>query len=187
MIRIILLAGALALAAAPCPADSLSSAGGRYAIAPSSRIAFTVAQVGGGGIAGQFRQFSGTFVIDATQVSRSSVSFTLRPASVETAQSRITGFLRSPAVFDVEAHPSIVFKSTKVTQTGPSSATIEGVLTARGITHDETFDVALLQHQGRHIAFHVTGDVLRSRYDMDVGTPIYSNVVRFDMTMQGVK
>ncbi|RWB26073.1 MAG: polyisoprenoid-binding protein, partial [Mesorhizobium sp.] len=35
------------------------------------------------------------------------------------------------------------------------------------------------------IRFHVTGQVLRSRYGMDVGTPIYSNVVDFDMTLTG--
>jgi polyisoprenoid-binding protein YceI len=35
------------------------------------------------------------------------------------------------------------------------------------------------------VAFHVTGKVLRSRYGMDVGTPIYSNVVDFDMTLVG--
>ncbi len=26
---------------------------------------------------------------------------------------------------------------------------------------------------------------MRSRYGMDVGTPIYSNVVQFDMTIRG--
>ena len=31
----------------------------------------------------------------------------------------------------------------------------------------------------------VTGKVLRSRYGMDVGTPLYSNVVDFDMTLTG--
>lgn len=187
MIRSILLAGAVVLASSPCFGDSLSSSGGRYAIEPSSHIAFTVSQVGGGGIAGQFQQFSGVFLIDPAHVSRSQVSFTLQPGSVETAQSRITSFLRSSAVFDVEEHPSITFKSTKVRQTGPRSATVEGMLTARGITRGEIFNVSLTQHEGRRIAFHVTGDVLRSRYDMGIGAPIYSNVVKFDMTMQGLK
>lgn len=187
MIRSILLAGAAVMACSPCFGDNLSSSGGRYAIAPSSRIAFTVDQVGGGGIAGRFLGFSGIFVIDPAHLSRSLVSFTLQPGSVETAQPHITSFLRSSAVFDVDQYPSITFRSTKVTQTGPRSATVEGVLAARGIIHGEIFNVALMQHDGRRIVFHVTGDVLRSRYDMGVGTPIYSNVVRFDMTMQGLK
>ncbi|MFA6157909.1 MAG: polyisoprenoid-binding protein, partial [Mesorhizobium sp.] len=39
--------------------------------------------------------------------------------------------------------------------------------------------------KGGTIKFHVTGRVLRSRYGMDVGTPIYSNIVDFDMTLTG--
>lgn len=185
MIRPILLAGALALASSPSFGESLASAGGRYAIEPSSRIVFSVGQVGGGGIEGQFRQFSGTFIIDAARVSRSAVSFTLRPASVQAGQPRITNFLRSSAVFDVDNHPAITFRSTRVTQTGPRSATVEGVLSARGVARRESFEVVLLRQQGRGIAFHVTGNVQRSPYGMDVGTPIYSNVVKFDMTVEG--
>lgn len=185
MVRTILLASVLALVSSPSFSESLSSAGGRYAIAPSSRIVFSVGQIGGGGIEGQFRQFSGTFIIDAARVSRSAVSFTLRPASVQAGQPRITSFLRSSAVFDVDNHPAITFRSIRVTQTGPRSAVVEGMLSARGVTRRENFNVALLRHQGRGVSFHVTGEVLRSPYGMDVGTPIYSNVVKFDMTVEG--
>jgi len=48
-------------AAVPARADTLSALHGRYVIAPSSRIAFSVAQVGGGGIDGVFSRFSGSF------------------------------------------------------------------------------------------------------------------------------
>ena len=33
----------------------------------------------------------------------------------------------------------------------------------------------------------ITGKVLRSRYGMDVGTPIYSNVVDFDMDFSAAR
>jgi polyisoprenoid-binding protein YceI len=35
------------------------------------------------------------------------------------------------------------------------------------------------------IGFTVSGRILRSHYAMDVGTPIYSNVVEFDMLVEG--
>ncbi len=186
MIRAVLLAGAMMLPAL-ASADTLAGAGGRYTVDPSSRIGFTVGQVGGGGISGSFGQFSGVFDLDAKSVSRSKVQFTLKPASVNAGQTRVTDFLRSSAVFDVRNHPTVTFRSTRVAQSGARTAQIEGLLTARGVTRKETFTASLIGQSGRGITFHVTGDVYRSPYGMGVGTPIYSNVVRFDMTLQGRK
>lgn len=166
-------------------ADTLSTLRGTYAIAPSSQIAFSVEQVGGGGISGVFSRFSGTFDLHPDEVARSSVDFTLEPGSVVTGQPRVENFLRSSAVFDADAFPVITFRSTSVRQEGLDSALIEGVLTARGVTRRETFRATLVEGQGRTVAFHVMGDVYRSPYGMDVGTPIYSNVVRFDMMIKG--
>jgi polyisoprenoid-binding protein YceI len=165
--------------------DPLAEAAGNYRIAPSSRIAFSVAQVGGGGIAGDFGEFRGTFRIDGKDIGRSNVSFTLMPASVRTGEPRVENFLRSDAVFDVANFPEISFRSTSVTRTGDNSARIEGVLTARGKARKATFDASVGTRAKRSITFNVQGKVLRSPYGMDVGTPIYSNVVKFDMVLQG--
>ena len=186
MSRTLLAIGLLALSAiVPARADSLSTLRGRYVIDPSSRIAFSVAQVGGGGIGGVFSRFSGTFDLDPDNIARSSVKFSLRPESVATGEPRMEKFLRSSAVFDVAAHPVITFRSTAIRRQGSDRAVIQGVLTARGVTRRETFAATLVKRQGRSIAFHVTGDLMRSPYGMDVGTPIYSNLVRFDMMLNG--
>lgn len=94
-------------------------------------------------------------------------------------------FLRSDAVFDAAAYPEISFQSSRVIADGDRSATVEGMLRARGQSRPETFHVTLLKHQAGRVTFHVVGKVLRSRYGMDVGTPIYSNVVLLDMTVEG--
>lgn len=166
-------------------ADALSEAAGSYVVQPSSSIRFHVGQVGGGGIDGRFTAFSGTFKIVGNDVSRSTVAFTLRPASVSTGQARMDEFLRSDAVFDVDAHPAIAFRSTSVKRTGENGAVLDGTLTARGKSRPARFDVTVTSRSGRDIAFHVVGDILRSPYGMDVGTPIYSNVVHFDMQVAG--
>lgn len=172
-------------AAIPARADTLSALHGRYVIAPSSRIAFSVAQVGGGGIDGVFSRFSGSFDLHPDNVARSSVTFSLKPESVATGEPRVENFLRSSAVFDVAAYPVITFRSTSVRQQGSNRALVEGLLTARGITRRETFEATLVKRQGQTVAFHVTGDMMRSPYGMDVGTPIYSNITHFDMTLDG--
>lgn len=188
MYRAALLITAVGLAFLPLPnayAGSFADIGGRYEIAPSSTVQFTVPQAGGGGISGGFEQFSGVFDLHPDNVARSSVVFRLRPASVSTGQQRVDAFLRSSAVFDAAAYPVIVFRSRRVTASGDGAATIEGVLEARGKSHAETFHATLVEHRRSSITFHVTGKVLRSFYGMDVGTPIYSNVVDFDMVVHG--
>jgi polyisoprenoid-binding protein YceI len=146
---------------------SLTEAAGRYAITPGSRIAFAVDQVGGGGIKGKFGKFSGTFNLKAGDLAHSMVNFDLKPESVSTGQDRIDAFLRSGAVFDSSRFETISFRSERIEQSS------------------EIFDVKLTSWNGRKIGFNVSGKIYRSRYAMDVGTPIYSNVVQFDMLIEG--
>lgn len=176
---------ALASGASAAGAPSLDEARGTYAIDPSSRIRFSVDQVGGGGIAGTFGKFSGHFKLDNRDIGKSVVQFVLYPASVVTGEARVESFLRSSAVFDTEAHATITFNSTTITRTSEDSADIDGQLTARGITRTERFHAKLTQWNRRTIAFDITGGIYRSRYGMDVGTPIYSNVVQFNMSVTG--
>jgi len=186
----VLLPLALAATAAPAlaRAPALADAAGNYRIARSSVIRFNVSQVGGGGgIAGQFTRFTGEFRIDGGNVQRSSVEFTLYPDSVRARERRIEDFLRSSAVFDTANFQTVTFRSTRVTQTGPDTATIEGALTARGKTRTERFSVALTDWNRRSISFTIRGSIRRAPYGMDVGTPIYSNVVSFDMNISGVR
>lgn len=186
MFKTLLAVGLLSFSSAmTAQADTLSALGGRYVIGPSSRVAFSVAQVGGGGINGVFSRFSGTFDLHPDNIARSSVNFSLQPESVATGEPRVEKFLRSSAVFDVAAYPVISFRSTSIHQDGSESALIEGVLTARGIAHRETFKATLIQKQGHNVSFHVVGDMMRSPYGMGVGTPIYSNIARFDMVLRG--
>lgn len=170
------------LAAQPAAAIGLSEAAGRYTISPGgSSLRFSIGGVGGSGMQGQFGRFSGTVRIDGDDVGRSKVDFTIFPDSVSTGEGRADTFLKSDAVFDTANEKEIVFRSTSVRRTGETTAEITGRLTARGKTATEKFSVALQGMKGNTLRFHVTGSVLRSRYGMDAGTPVYSNVVDFDM------
>jgi polyisoprenoid-binding protein YceI len=180
-----LAAACLMLSQPVAAAVSLGDAAGRYAIDGNSSIRFSIANVGGGALKGGFARFRGSIRIDDRDAGRSSVDITIYPASVTTGQDRIDNFLRSDAVFDVANAPEIRFRSTSVRRTGDTSATIEGQLVARGRNGTEKFTAELLALKNGNISFHVVGRVLRSRYGMDVGTPIYSNVVDFDMTLSG--
>ncbi len=169
-------------------ADALGDAAGTYHINKSSSIRFRVNQAGGGGgIIGNFGSYSGLFQIDGKNVSNSNVTFTLLPKSVRANEARMEEFLRSDAVFDVAAYPEITFRSTSVTRTGDNTARIDGVLTARGKARKAQFIATLRKQTASTISFHVTGSIYRAPYGMGVGTPIYSNVVQFDMQLNGTR
>ncbi|RUX06025.1 MAG: polyisoprenoid-binding protein [Mesorhizobium sp.] len=185
--RILGLAAAAACLAMPVNAAVvLGDATGSYTISQAgSAIRFTIGKAGGGGFDGAFARFKGTIRIDNNDVGRSKVDLTIYPESVGTGQGRIDAFLRSDAVFDAANSPEIQFRSTSVSRTGDTTALVTGRLTARGKTFPEKFTAELDGLKGGAIKFHVTGKVLRSHYGMDVGTPLYSNVVDFDMTLTG--
>ena len=178
---------AMAFVTLSCPANAgadQSDASGRYRIDPqASHIGFTIDQIAGRGLSGAFERFSGTIQIEAGQISRSAVTIDVVPASVSTGQQRVDTFLRSNAVFDAEHEKQIFFRSTSVKQLDGSSALVVGQMTARGKTGMETFTARLDSQSRGKVIFQITGKVLRSRYGMDVGTPIYSNVVDFDMKL----
>ena len=164
----------------------LEQAAGRYVIEPNrSQLGFSVSQVGGGGIKGVFRAFSGSFLIDGRDISRSQVSIIVDPGSVDTGAERVDAFIRGKAVFDAERKPPVTFRTTRVTRTGDDTARIDGLLNARGIDKPASFDVRLLERNGSRITFSVTGKVRRAPYDMQIGYPIYSNNVDFEMVFTG--
>ncbi|MBL0371397.1 polyisoprenoid-binding protein [Rhizobium sp. KVB221] len=168
-------------------ADAFSDAAGRYRVLPSSRIHFSVAQMGGAAVAGEFKRFKGSFQLDGRDVSRSKVDFTLEPASVSAVDPRVEEFIRSEPVFNAAKYPVVTFRSTSVKRTGDNTASIDGRLTAKGVTRPTRFSVAFGGRSGGTLKFHVTGKMSRALFGMDVGAPVYSNVVVLDMMLVGAR
>jgi polyisoprenoid-binding protein YceI len=166
-------------------ADSLGALKGRYKVDPSSMIHFSVAQMAGQAVEGRFRRFSGQFVLAGEDAAGSTVQFTLSPASVEAVDPRIEEFIKSPTVFDVEQYPKVTFRSTSVKRTGEDTAVINGRLSAKGVTRDTKFNIRYEGKAGSGLKFHVTGKMSRALFGMEVGTPIYSNMVVLDMELIG--
>ena len=177
----------LALAALPAPlhAASLGDLEGRYRVAPSSTIHFSVAQMGGQPIEGRFTRFSGQFVLAGNDAASSSVQFTLSPGSVSAVDPRVEAFIKSDAVFDVANYPQVSFRSTVVKRTGEDTAIVTGRLTAKGVTRDTKFSIRYEGKSGAGLKFHVTGKMSRALFNMDIGTPVYSNMVVLDMQLIG--
>lgn len=95
-------------------------------------------------VPGRFTKFEGKIVVDRDDFTKSSVDVSIDAASIDTNEPARDKHLKSPDFFDVAKNPKLTFKSTKVTQAGPSKLSVEGSLTIRGTTKPVTLDVDVL-------------------------------------------
>jgi polyisoprenoid-binding protein YceI len=113
---------------------------GRWAIdASHSSVEASVRHLGLSKVRGAFRSFTGAIDV-AERPEDSSVQVSIEAGSVDTREAARDEHLRSPDFLDVAAHPTIDFRSTRVTGKG-SRWEVEGDLTLRGTTRPVTLDV----------------------------------------------
>ena len=99
-------------------------------------------------VRGRFTDFAGTIVGDPAKPEAATVEFTVKTASIDTAQPKRDGHLRSADFFDAEKFPEITFKSTKIKTTGKDKYDVSGNLTMHGVTKPITLSVTNLGSGG---------------------------------------
>jgi len=130
-----------AQAYAPIPA-------GDYKIDPAhSYIGFAVRHLEINWVEGRFKDFEGTIHYDEKDVTKSSVEFTAKVASVDTEVEARDKHLRTADFFDAEKFPTMTFKSLNVERKGPNDYFMHGELTMKGVTKHVQFP------------FHIAGAV----------------------------
>jgi polyisoprenoid-binding protein YceI len=118
--------------------QAIADISGDYVLDPShTRIGFSARHAMVTNVHGQFDTFEGTAHIDAADPAASTVSVTLKAASVTTGQEQRDGHLKTADFFDVENHPDITFVSTAVERDG-TDWSITGDLTIKTVSHPVT-------------------------------------------------
>ena len=114
---------------------------GRYRIDPThSQVEFVARHMMIARTRGRFREFSGT--IDIAQApEQSSVQVAIVAASIDTGDPQRDGHLCSPEFLDVERHPELRFRSTRVRSVADDRWEVTGELTIRDVTRPVTLDV----------------------------------------------
>jgi polyisoprenoid-binding protein YceI len=95
-------------------------------------------------VRGRFTDFEGSVRIDRERPEKSSVEFSIDPASVDTAVADRDTHLKSPDFFDVAKYPSITFVSSRVQPRGGDHYDVTGTLTIRGVAREVTLPVTSL-------------------------------------------
>ena len=86
-----------------------------------------------GRVAGTFREWGGTVVMNTADPAKSSVTVDVKTASIETLKAERDTHLRTPDFFDAQRFPNMTFRSTKVDVKG-KAIRMEGDLTIRDKT-----------------------------------------------------
>ena len=95
-------------------------------------------------VRGRFTDFEGRILADRAKPEASSVELTIQSTSIDTANPNRDKDLRGADFFDVEKHPTITFKSTRITPKGKDSYDVTGTLTIRGVSKEVTLPVSFL-------------------------------------------
>lgn len=140
-----------------------------YAVdAAASSLSAKVPFLGIGSKSAGFPSVSGSIRLDSTRPQDISLDVTI-DARALTAPDRLTlSRLKSENFFWVEKYPSVRFVGREMALTSPTSGTVKGELTARGVSRPVTLDVTFDRAPATALpgeAITLTGATKINRYD----------------------
>lgn len=101
-----------------------------------STIGFSVPILGGiSKVSGKFTDFDVKLVYDDADITKSSVSATIKAASIDTGIENRDKHLRTADFFDVEKYPEITFQSKRIEKKG-NRLTAYGTFTMHGVSKE---------------------------------------------------
>ncbi|MEX2581858.1 MAG: YceI family protein [Gemmatimonadota bacterium] len=152
-------------------------------------------------VKGRFSDVSGTIEVDEQDPDRSSVTVEIGAASVDTNTEQRDEHLRSADFLDVENHPTITFRSTRVEGAYAKPGDrfrVVGDLTIRGKTREVGLD-AVFEGTGQdpwggeRASFSAETKIDRRDWDLtwnqtlEKGGILVSNEIRLDLQVQAVQ
>ena len=139
---------------------------------------------------GRFNAFSGKITMDEADISKSTVEFEVKTASIDTANNKRDQHLRSPDFFSAKQFPVATFKSTTVSMKEGETDALEvtGDLELLGVKKSITIDVAITgrgEDDGESmIGFESVFTIKRSEFGMTYGIGNVSDDVRLIVTIE---
>ncbi len=169
----------------------------QYAIETAhTGVGFSVPHLVISRVQGTFKDVSGTIVYDEQDVTKSSVSVTIKAESINTNVEDRDKHLRSPDFFDVATYPTIAFQSTRIEKQGDGYVCY-GKLTIHGVEKDVpvTFKIlGKIQDPWGKTRLGVEGQATINRQEfgvkwnktMDSGGVVVGDEVKIALTVEAV-
>lgn len=144
-----------------------------------TQVEFSAKHLGMMTVRGHFAEVAASGDLHPEQPERSSIEVTINTASIRTNNPRRDDDLRSSNLLEVEKHPTITFRSTRIEPAGPDRYTLTGDLTIKDTTRPVSLDAVRYgefndPRMGHRIGYAAEGRVSRKDFGM-----------KFDMIMDG--
>mgnify|MGYP003346026141 FL=1 len=172
---------------------SMAAAADSYTIDPAHTFPrFEINHFGFSTHHGQFNKTAGKIVLDRV-AKTGSIDITVQTASIGTGDPRLESELRSEKFFDVEKHPTMVFKSKAVHFNGDVPASAEGELTLLGVTRPLTLAISQVKcgthpyNKKEDCGALVSGNLKRSDFGMKAFLPIVGDEVTLRIQVEAWK
>ncbi|KTD41232.1 YceI family protein [Legionella parisiensis] len=130
---------------------------------------------------------TGQLVLDKDNPSQSKVNATIDVRDMITGIPELDKHLKSKLFFNAERYPTATFVSNKVTPQGDNKATVDGILTLRGVSKPVVLQVTLnkvgmnLISNKMSIGFTATGSINRSDFGINAFLPSISDKVNISI------
>ena len=180
-------------------ADAPAVPSGSYNLEPThASLVWRVNHLGLSNYTARFTGFDVKLTLDSENIGNSSVTASIDPLSVETDYPGKTDFnaeiSSDPKFLNASAYPAITFKSTKVEQTGDTTALIHGDMTMLGVTKPVTLQATLNGVLPSHpyakvpaVGFHAEGTIKRSDFGFKHLLPYVGDEVSFVIEAEFLK
>jgi polyisoprenoid-binding protein YceI len=129
---------------------------------------------------GSFPHFQAHLSIDNADPHNCAMSVVVDNNAINMSTPGGADMLRSSDYFDSARHPTITFRSTSVIQLSPGHVAVRGVLTIRGVDHEENLDVLVAPVAGATppvADYSAKGTINRSDFGMVADQTMLSNQI----------
>jgi polyisoprenoid-binding protein YceI len=159
-----------------------------------TQVEFSAKHFGMMTVRGLFNEVTASGEIHPDDPARSKVEATIKTASIRTHNEQRDNDLRSSNFLEIDKHPTITFKSTKVEHVGGERYKVSGDLTIKGTTKPVTLDVLRYGEfndptmMGHRISYQATTRINRKDFGMNFdairdGRLVVSNEI--DIAIEG--
>lgn len=142
------------LATAALALSAMAAQAATYEIdAVHSEVGFKIRHMMLGKTAGKFTGFTGTVEYDGKDAKKWATKAVIDANTINTANEKRDGHLKSPDFFDTAKYPTIEFVSTKVTGWKEGKGKLHGKFTMHGVTKDVVLDLELNGETDKGVGF----------------------------------
>ena len=137
---------------------------------------------------GDFTGATGRLQLDPRRPAAAKLELTVPTASVSTTNAKLDDELKGADWFDAARFPTLSFRSTRVTPTGPGRADVAGELTFHGVTRPLTlharFNGGGVNPLSKRytVGFDATGELSRSQFGVTKYVPLVGDAVRLQLS-----